>query len=788
MKRKIFLLAFFTCTVLIFTTCKKETVEREVTPSIVEGEGIIIVKEQKIVELSSTYVLEVTTTDTVRINDKDFPVYEIPIEGTIEEIEQIEPGTVIYVPSGEKGGIVVFVYEVENGVKSGRLKGAIGAIIKGVQTTLDMYFNYEHATLSFTTPENRSKRNSTIANKLYGETTSWGETDTSFVAEMPGVKIESGSGKLFKASLSSTLWSSGSSHIKVTGSLSVDPAVDLFVEYEPKNVKNGSNSHNEVLAWLEAALVPDVVLFLYKDKNFYLGNMKQLRANIYMDIDKELTFNIHLEKEFAETVEIPMGTLTVPSIPVSAQFEMSFEIDFSALGALDFEAYTNEQNDVVVGVNLDRDLPEPVWYYESNQEEDSGYKLKAEIALTAGIKLLLETEVYVLGVLGPEFTAEAFLEATASVNAIAGSDNPAALEWKLKAKAGLRGNATLNLSAFHIDKGTWKMWIMAEKEWKEEVYSAPETLKIEQGNGQTGIMGQPLQSPITIGAYDSRDKLITYLPVPVYFEAQDGSSAPSGLAWTNGGLASTYWTLGSNSETQILNAYLKENSTKKGEIEVTASATDNGSDYGTFTDPRDGHVYKTVTIGTQTWMAENLAYLPSVSGPSSGSFTSPLYYVHGYNGSDVTAAKATDNYQTYGALYNWPAAKVSCPAGWHLPNDTEWTEFTDYLTDNGYGYGGSGSYIGKSMASTSGWKTYSTAGRVGNDQASNNSSGFTALPGGERYHNGNFSPIGNHARWWSSSEYSSHGGYTRYLVYDSSGVHGHAFGRSYGFSVRCLRD
>ncbi len=105
----------------------------------------------------------------------------------------------------------------------------------------------------------------------------------------------------------------------------------------------------------------------------------------------------------------------------------------------------------------------------------------------------------------------------------------------------------------------------------------------------------------------------------------------------------------------------------------------------TFTDSRDGNVYKFVKIGTQTWMAENLAYLPSVVGSATGSETTPYYYVYGYDGTSVTAAKATSNYTTYGVLYNWPAAMGGfsssssnpsgvqgvCPAGWHLPSEAE---------------------------------------------------------------------------------------------------------------------
>jgi uncharacterized protein (TIGR02145 family) len=227
-------------------------------------------------------------------------------------------------------------------------------------------------------------------------------------------------------------------------------------------------------------------------------------------------------------------------------------------------------------------------------------------------------------------------------------------------------------------------------------------------------------------------------------------------------------------------------------------------DLNTFTDLRDSTIYETVKIGDQIWMRENLAYLPTVSPSKEVSDTTPFCYVRGYEGSTVSLAKANANYGTYGVLYNWPAVMNGassstsvpsgvqgiCPSGWHLPSDAEWTVLTDYLADNGYGYGGSGSDIGKSMAAISGWTSNSIAGTVGNDQTSNNRSGFTTLPGGNLNNNGYFDNLGNAAFFCSSSDSDAGNAWYRNLdcSYDGVNRFNYYHNKSCGFSVRCLKD
>ena len=211
---------------------------------------------------------------------------------------------------------------------------------------------------------------------------------------------------------------------------------------------------------------------------------------------------------------------------------------------------------------------------------------------------------------------------------------------------------------------------------------------------------------------------------------------------------------------------------------------------GTFIDSRDGNEYNWVQIGDQVWMAENLAYLPSVNMVADGSedAAGSYYYVYGYDGTNVADAKATDNYATYGVLYNWTAAMDGeassttnpsgiqgvCPAGWHLPSDAEWTELTDYL-------GGESVAGGKlKETGTTHWASPNTG--------ATNETGFTALPGGNRGIYWAFYTIGNYGYWWSATESNANNAWDRLMYCDYSNVTRDGRNKEVGFSVRCVRD
>jgi len=173
----------------------------------------------------------------------------------------------------------------------------------------------------------------------------------------------------------------------------------------------------------------------------------------------------------------------------------------------------------------------------------------------------------------------------------------------------------------------------------------------------------------------------------------------------------------------------------------------------TFTDSRDGLVYRTMKIGTQVWMAENLNY--------------------NVNGS-VCYNNLTSNCNIYGRLYNWNTARVVCPSGWHLPGNAEWNALTNFV----------GSSAGTKLKAVSGWNIGSSY-IAGTDDF-----GFSVLPGGDGGDgsDGTFYDIGNLGRWWSATEIDASTAWGRNMGGSSSGVTSFGAGKIALFSVRCVRD
>jgi uncharacterized protein (TIGR02145 family) len=237
---------------------------------------------------------------------------------------------------------------------------------------------------------------------------------------------------------------------------------------------------------------------------------------------------------------------------------------------------------------------------------------------------------------------------------------------------------------------------------------------------------------------------------------------------------------------------------------VNSTGTEYGADmsYTTLLADIEGNVYNTVTIGTQVWMKENLKTTKYNDGTAIPNITDNTVWSALTTGAYSDCNNIPANANIYGRQYNWyvidnnAATKVTsnggknvCPTGWHVPSDTEWKTLTDYLTNNGFGYGGSGSDIAKSMATTSGWPADGTPGNIGNDQTSNNQSGFSALAGGYRAISGVFLYIGTVGAWWSSDMPNTGYGSILHISYNSSFVaSGVICNAQFGVTVRCLHD
>jgi uncharacterized protein (TIGR02145 family) len=220
----------------------------------------------------------------------------------------------------------------------------------------------------------------------------------------------------------------------------------------------------------------------------------------------------------------------------------------------------------------------------------------------------------------------------------------------------------------------------------------------------------------------------------------------------------------------------------------------------------DGNVYNIRTIGSQIWMTENLKTTRYNNGDLIGTTLTPTLNIDSESTPKYQWAYDGDesNVLVYGRLYTWYTAtdpRNICPTGWHVPTDDEWTVLSDYLTNNGYGFEGSGNDIARSMAATSLWHSdENDVGSPGNDIATNNSSGFTGLPSGVRVtstggmNDGEtlFSLLSFGTFWWTSSAYLINSEYRivysrnlNYCITDLFKQYGNPVS---GYSVRCMKN
>lgn len=208
----------------------------------------------------------------------------------------------------------------------------------------------------------------------------------------------------------------------------------------------------------------------------------------------------------------------------------------------------------------------------------------------------------------------------------------------------------------------------------------------------------------------------------------------------------------------------------------------------------DNNIYKTVKIGNQIWMAENLRTTKYRNGdniqkvPVNATWEALTTGAWcDYNNKEVYGIR-------FGHINNWFAVSDTrniAPAGWHVASDADWTTLENYLIASGGNWDGTttGDKIAKSIASFNYWNSSSTSGVMGNDPASNNLTGFSAYPAGYRLFNGNFMGLGINCQWWTSTEGSATSARDRFLGLDAGGGLGRgAYLKNGGFYVRCVKD
>ena len=200
-----------------------------------------------------------------------------------------------------------------------------------------------------------------------------------------------------------------------------------------------------------------------------------------------------------------------------------------------------------------------------------------------------------------------------------------------------------------------------------------------------------------------------------------------------------------------------------------------------------GHEYETVQIGTQCWTKTNLHVAPAgamdktASSSIETSSTEPYYYVYPYVDASV-----------YGYYYNWQAARLVCPTGWHLPSDAEWTTLTDYVSSQSEYLCGSPAdptYIAKALASKEDWESSTGSCTPGYNTNANNKTGFSAIPAD--IYLGTAVPrpaLGYSTYFWSSTEDGSNSAFDRSLRSGQRYVNRFGENKENSMSVRCVKD
>ena len=269
------------------------------------------------------------------------------------------------------------------------------------------------------------------------------------------------------------------------------------------------------------------------------------------------------------------------------------------------------------------------------------------------------------------------------------------------------------------------------------------------GNNQNGYINLALTEPVTLLVHDQNGlpfpgKTVNIAVDEIGFgTVSSGTSSGADIQVQSDSTGSIFfvWTLGSSIGTQSITVSAAEVSTT---LQIQCRA------YPWLQDSRDNKIYKTIEVGTQNWMAENLSY------------QSPGAVDYFKDSNTVIPA-------VYGKLYQWSEAINVCPSGWHLPSDNEWTTLQQYI---------GGSNVGYELKSSNNWLQ-------GNGS---NSYGMNVYPAGLMKPDSSFIGLGTQTWFWSATEFDADNARLRKIFSSSDGVTQGYNNKAHGLSIRCVKD
>ncbi|MBN1211441.1 MAG: fibrobacter succinogenes major paralogous domain-containing protein [candidate division Zixibacteria bacterium] len=497
-----------------------------------------------------------------------------------------------------------------------------------------------------------------------------------------------------------------------------------------------------------AALFAEIEISWFTLQKFETGIETEDNTNLTLTANLQWSFDEAMEFDLAEfhLGAIPVGGVVwlVPTLTVEAHIHGDLTVTF-VTGI----EYTQQLR---YGFGWENDE----FYNISESSKDFTYtepQLTVEFNFEPGVSLNASCLLY--GVAGPYMAAKAGFHFQSVLSA-----DPCDLDLTFDLEAILYAVVGIECDILGLDYN---------KEWQLYTHLIGEWVYPLGGSGTIVIDPEPnsinapwsLAGPCSYSSSGNGDLTLNELDPGDYT-----------ITWG----AVSGWTTPSNS-TQTLTA----------DQTITFSGTYVEEGSGTVTDI-DGNVYQTVIIGDQEWMAENLKVTHYRNGDPIDHVTNSSTWSGLTSGAYCEYNNDVNNVATYGRLYNWFAVDDSrniAPEGWHVPTDDEWKQLEMFLG------------MSQAEADDTDWRGTDEGGKLKETDTTHwaspntgatNESGFSGLPGGDRYSEGGFGGMRLYAIFWSSTEYDSFNAWYRNLWFHYSEVFRSIAGKPYGFSIRCVRD